>query len=77
MSASEDRLSEQCIRASWEIHRDEMRVWLLTEQKFNPKSVDRFIDNFVETMVFARIPSKTGAGIIAAWVQFQKEQVDR
>ena len=76
MSADTDYLSSGCIRASWEVYREEMREWLLTEQKFNPRSVDRVIDNFVETMVFARIPSKTGAGIIAACKQFQREQVD-
>lgn len=60
-------LSDQEIRASWEAERDSMHKWLITEKKFNPKSVDQFIDNYIESMVFAKLPCPSKAGIRAAF----------
>lgn len=68
-----DKLSEECVRASWEAERDNMRQWCLKEKKFNPKSVERFIDNFIDSMAFARIPCGSTNGIAASWNQFKRE----
>lgn len=67
------RLSDACIRASWEANRDAMQRFLLVEKKFNPKSIKKCIDNFIESMVFARIPSTTERGIHAAWETYKDE----
>ena len=70
-------LSEQCVRDSWEIERESMRRLLLAEKKFNPKSVDRAVENFIESMAFARIPCPSHGGICAAWNRFNSENCKR
>lgn len=66
-------LSDSCIRAGWEAERDSMRQFLIKEKKFNPKSVERCIDNFIESAVFAKIPCQSEAGITAAWKRYKFE----
>lgn len=66
-------LSEQAIRASWEAERESMRKFLLEEKKFNPKSVEKFIANFINTMVFAKLPCTSMPGFQAASKQYARE----
>lgn len=67
-------LSAEAIRRSWLAERDSMRGFL-TEKKFNPQSADKFISNFIESMVFARIPCTSRGGILAAAKQHAKERL--
>lgn len=66
-------LSETVIRESWEAERESMRDFLLNEKKFNPKTVDNFIDKFIASMVFAGLPCRSQKGISAAWRRFKVE----
>lgn len=66
-------LTDACIRASWEVHRVSMRQFLLKEKKFNPKAVDRVIDNFINSMVFAKLPNESLDGIAAAWKVYKRQ----
>jgi hypothetical protein len=59
-------LTELEIRASWEAERDEIRAFCV-EKKFNRKSIERFIDNYINSMVFARIPCPSKRGVLAAF----------
>lgn len=67
------RLSEECVRASWEAVRDDMRQYLLNDLEFNPRSVKRAIDNFINSMVFAQIPNTSPPGIKRAFEVYQHE----
>lgn len=59
-------LSEECIRASWEAERVGIREWCIKEKNFAPKRVDRFTNNFIDSMVYAGIPCGSRNGIVAA-----------
>lgn len=68
------KLSKDAIRASWESERESIRQHLLNrEVPFNPKSVDKFIENFISSMVFANIPCTSEKGIAGAWKAFKTE----
>lgn len=66
-------LKDSVIRASWEAERHSMRKWLLKEKKFNPNAVEKFIDNYIDSMVFAKLPCGSEAGIKAAWTEFKMQ----
>ncbi len=55
-------LSDACIRAGWEAERENIHKDLLA-RKFNPRSIDRVADNFIESMVFAKLPCTTPTGL--------------
>lgn len=63
-------LTDAEIRASWEAEREELRKFCI-EKKFNRKSIERFIDNYIESMVFAKLPCQSTAGIAAAWREYK------
>lgn len=69
-------LSPEAIRSSWEAERASMRKFLLEKKRFNHKHVDRFIDTFIESMVFARLPCTSMDGILAAFAVRRKEKQD-
>ncbi len=62
-------LSYREIRASWEAERDSMRHFLLTEKRFNPKSVERFLNTYIDSMVFAKLPCTTKQRVRAAFLK--------
>lgn len=67
-------LSDRAIRESWEAERDSMRKFLLEEKRFNPKSVNKFIENFIDSMVFAKLVCPSQNGVRAAFQQFRREK---
>lgn len=67
-------LSESSIRKGWEAERENICKDLLAK-KFSPKSIDRVADNFVESMVFAKIPCTTRTGVLAAAKQHERERL--
>lgn len=67
-------LSDQAIRESWEAERESMRKFLLEEKKFNPWSVDDFIENFIDSMVFAKLVCQSKNGLQAAFKRFRLER---
>jgi hypothetical protein len=69
-------LSDQAIRASWEAERESMREWLL-KKKFNPNAVDKCINNFIESAVFAKLPCQSKAGVLAACGRYIRERENR
>ena len=62
-------MSDACIRASWEAERENMRTFL-SGKRFNPKYVDRVVSNFINSMVYAKIPCYSESGIKAAYSLF-------
>jgi hypothetical protein len=66
-------LNKEAIRASWEAERDSIRNYILTRKPhpFNNTSADKFINNFIDSMVFADIPCTSHAGIAAAARQYE------
>lgn len=44
-----------------------MRKWLIEEKRFNLKSVEKFINNYIDSMVFAKLPCTSKAGVRAAF----------
>lgn len=70
------RLSEQALRASWEAERDEIRKHMLSrEVPFNPKNIDKFIKNFIDSMVFAGLACKSEDGVKASFAVFYRERM--
>lgn len=50
-----DRMAQVAVdfvRDTWNRRRPEIRKWLIEEKRFNPKSVERFIDNYIDSIVF-------------------------
>lgn len=66
VSSGTPRLSDAAIRAGWEAERVSMEKWLVEEKKFNPKHVKRMVDNYIDSMVLAKLPCPTRSGIEAA-----------
>lgn len=66
-------LSTNVIRASWEACRSEIIDMLIHEKKFNPKTAPKAADNFIESMVFAKLPNTSAKGIEAAYREFAGE----
>lgn len=72
----EGRLSESVIRAGWEAMREDMRADLLsgkipgTGKRFNPNSVEKFIDNFINSAVFAQLPCTNEKAVIAMFTRY-------
>ncbi len=66
--------ADATIRASWIAEKESIRQFLIEQKKFNPKSVDKFIHNFVESMVFAKLPCQSRAGVRSAFQQFANER---
>lgn len=66
-------LSKSCLRAGWEAERESIRDFLVKEKKFNPRTVDKAVTNYIESVVFAGVPCKTKRGIEAAWRQYKRE----
>lgn len=66
-------LSDRCIRASWEVERTAIRNFLLEKKRFNSHRVDKFIDTYIDSMVFAKLPCTSKAGVIAAARQYARE----
>ncbi len=64
-NTQEDQMLSACLRAGWEAERESIRKDLI-ERKFNPRSVERVIDNFINSMVFAKLPCTTTRGIAAS-----------
>jgi hypothetical protein len=66
-------LNKEAIRASWDVERDSIRNYILTRKPhpFNNTSADKFINNFIDSMVFADIPCTSHAGIAAAARQYE------
>lgn len=64
-------LTEPVIRASWEVERAEIIRFLIDEKKFNPRAAPKAADNYIESMVCARLPNASRAGITAAWRAFK------
>lgn len=42
----------QSVRSMWESRRTEMIRWAIEEKKFNPKAAPKFVDNFIDSMVY-------------------------
>lgn len=70
-------LSDATIRASWIGEKAAIRQWLIEQKRFNPKSVDKFIETFIESMVFAKILCTSDGGMKAAFRQFATERPPR
>lgn len=66
-------LSDDCIRASWEAERESLFTYLV-EKKFNPKHIPRVISNFISSMVYAKLPCTSEAGVKAAYHCFVVEK---
>lgn len=65
-------LSDASIRAGWETQREDIRKQLLS-RGFNKNSLDRAATNFIESMVFAKIPCTKPEAIKAAAKQYVRE----
>ena len=70
-------VSERAIRAGWEAERANIEKRMREEMKFNPKAIHKACDNFIDSMVFARIPCTTLKAIACACEIHQHEHLAR
>jgi len=68
-------LSEACIRAGWETQRASIKEFLLKEKKFNPRTVDKAVTTYIESVSFARLPCGKEEAIKAMFAEYVKETV--
>jgi hypothetical protein len=66
-------LSDECIRAGWETQRASMREYLVKHRKFNPRTVDKVITNFIESAVFAKLPCAREESVKAMFARHAME----